>query len=90
MCSEPNHFNIQWNEHSEPGRLPHWYAEVFGYFVKVYRKYDRPSRFQASYEVAREVTILGGDDGYATADEAKGALDTWLTNEARAFLKLRN
>lgn len=84
-----NHFNIEWHQYQETGRPVIWYADVLGYRVTIFPRYSSeagaPPRFTATYNKFDEPWPIGLAEGYATVDEVKHAVDSWLAETAEAL-----
>lgn len=80
-------FNIDWHECQRPGFPPFLYANALGHYLKVFqlrpREGDTATRYGATHDEAGEEWPIGSTDGYASIDEAKGAVGTWLAKEVR-------
>jgi len=84
-----NHFNIEWHPFQEAGGPETWYADVLGYHVTIFPRPSHesgcPPRFTATYEQFGERWHIGLTEGYATVDEVKHAVDSWLAETVEAL-----
>lgn len=80
-------FNIEWHEAQRPGFAPFLYANALGHYLKVFQIPPRGSetvtRYGATHDEAGEEWAIGSREGYASEDEAKTAVATWLAKQVR-------